>query len=65
MATRPPSFSTRSISRHTCGLSGERLSTQLETTMSTLESTTGRCSSSPETEIDRCKNQFLYTNPVS
>lgn len=47
MATRPPSLSTREISRQTWGLSGERLMTQLESTTSTLLSETGRCSISP------------------
>jgi len=40
-------LSTRAISRQTCGLSGERFSTQFEITTSTLASATGRCSISP------------------
>ena len=46
-ANRPPGLSTRAVSRRTCGLSVERLMTQLESTTSTVSAGSGMASMWP------------------
>ena len=47
ISIRPPGLSTRKISANTAGLSGERLTTQFETTQSTEPVATGSASMRP------------------
>ena len=51
-AKRPPGLSTRAVSRSTCGLSPERLITQLEMTTSTVSAGSGIASMWPLSQLD-------------